>query len=160
MYWEVIWRFCKLRLHIWAIYFYKNYWWTSQIFIWDQLQWYVNNLKCPYFKKEDKIRSKGYYFCPLEAYFCFFGTLKRSNFNINGLKWKTVMSNKIFLSKWWPLTLFGPGGAIMAPPTMNPSAAVARSGLREPNFLTLFPLIFARSQEASFEVCFSKNWKI
>ena len=42
---------------------------------------------------------------------------------------------------------------------MNPSAAVAWSGLCWPNFLTLILSIFARSQRASFGVCFSKNWK-
>ena len=48
----------------------------------------------------------------------------------------------------------------MAPTTMNRSAAVARSGLRLPNFLTLFLSMFTRYRKASFGVSFSKNWKI
>ena len=45
------------------------------------------------------------------------------------------------------------------PSTMNPSTVATRSGLLWPKFLTLFLLIVARSQNASFGVCFSKNWK-
>ena len=44
------------------------------------------------FKKVVKNRSKVYYFGPLEAHFGFYGTLKRSNSNIKGLKCKNVMS--------------------------------------------------------------------
>ena len=44
------------------------------------------------FKKVVKNRSKVYYFGPLKAHFGFCGTLKRSNFNIKGLKCKTMMS--------------------------------------------------------------------
>ena len=60
----------------------------------------------------------------------------------------------------FPLTLFDLGReGHYGPPTMNLSAAVTRSELPKPNFLTCFLWMIARFQEAGFDVCSSKNWK-
>ena len=59
-----------------------------------------------------------------------------------GLLYKSkLMGSKPFL------TLFYLGeGAIRAPPTIYPSAVTVRSGVGSPNFMTLFLLVFAKTQ--------------